>query len=68
MFYRGHVSSAGNGLGLYITKRAVSVLKGKISFETISGKYTKFNVRLPMIDQKAPKVKETSKKEALEPA
>ena len=52
MFYRGNTSSTGNGLGLYITRRAVAALKGKISFNTIIGKFTTFNVELPIIAKK----------------
>jgi signal transduction histidine kinase len=68
MFYRGNARSTGNGLGLYIARRAVGVLKGKISFETISGEYTKFNVQLPIIDKKVIKSTKTTKNEALEAA
>jgi len=67
MFYRGHANSSGNGLGLYITRRAVKVLKGSISFETITGKFTKFIVQLPYLDQKALKAKSAAKKPTLEP-
>ena len=63
MFYRGSTKSTGNGLGLYITKRAVGVLKGKISFDTVSGKYTTFNVQLPLITPKASKPKTEAKKQ-----
>jgi signal transduction histidine kinase len=68
MFYRGNARSTGNGLGLYIARRAVGVLKGKISFETISGEYTKFKVQLPIIDKKVIKSTKTTKNEALEAA
>jgi K+-sensing histidine kinase KdpD len=62
MFYRGNAMSTGNGLGLYITRRAVGVLKGKISFDTESGKYTTFNVQLPLDSPKIRKPKTEAKK------
>ena len=62
MFYRGNTMSTGNGLGLYITKRAVGVLKGNISFNTVSGKSTTFNVQLPIVKPKAKKPKAKIKK------
>ena len=64
MFYRGNTKSTGNGLGLYITKRAVGVLKGKISFETVSGKFTTFNVQLPLDTPKPKQHKLQAKKPA----
>lgn len=62
MFYRGNTKSKGNGLGLYIARRAVGVLKGKISFVTESGKYTTFNVQLPLDSPKISKPKTEAKK------
>ena len=64
MFYRGNTLSTGNGLGLYITKRAVSALKGTISFETKSGKYTTFNVQLPLDIKKVKMMQKPIKKQA----
>ena len=66
MFYRGNESSAGNGLGLYITKRAVNALKGTISFETTRGEFTKFNVEIPLSKPKSGKGKKAPDKEELE--
>lgn len=47
MFFRGHESSKGAGLGLYITKQAVEKLKGKINLESSVGKGSKFEIILP---------------------
>lgn len=66
MFYRGNESSAGNGLGLYISKRAVIALNGEISFETEVGEYTTFNVSIPPLSQKTKKINKVYKKEVLE--
>ena len=46
MFYRGNVKATGNGLGLYIAKRAVTALNGEISYSTTLGKGTRFEVKL----------------------
>lgn len=56
MFYKGHVSSTGNGLGLYIVQRAVQALKGKITLETEPGLYTKFIIQLPLNGHSQPKM------------
>ena len=47
MFYVGNEHSSGNGLGLYITRKAVQVLNGKIIYVTKEREYTEFRVRLP---------------------
>lgn len=47
MFFRGSSRSKGNGLGLYIVKKAVDKLKGKISIESEEGVYTKFILEFP---------------------
>jgi signal transduction histidine kinase len=38
----------GTGLGLYIVKEAVKVLKGRVSFTSAEGRGTTFEVRLPV--------------------
>jgi signal transduction histidine kinase len=35
MFYRGHIASKGNGLGLYYAKLAVNQLKGKLALANV---------------------------------
>ncbi len=47
MFYRASDSIAGTGLGLYILKRAVERLNGKIALHSELGTGSKFEVRLP---------------------
>lgn len=48
MFFRGSERSKGNGLGLYIAKKAVEKMKGEISYATPNtGKGTIFKVVLP---------------------
>lgn len=49
MFYRGHRTSTGSGLGLYIVKEAVVKLQGEISLESEFGKGSCFTVVLPFI-------------------
>ncbi|GHN01251.1 hypothetical protein WSM22_27400 [Cytophagales bacterium WSM2-2] len=47
MFFRATTRSSGTGLGLYIVKSMIDRLKGKISFDSILGKGTTFEVILP---------------------
>ena len=48
MFYVGHEKSSGNGLGLYLAKKAVKVLEGTIDLR-IDEPLTTFEVTLPII-------------------
>jgi signal transduction histidine kinase len=48
MFYRGHESSTGNGLGLYMAKSALEKIKGSIEVESEDGRYSIFKVFIPM--------------------
>jgi signal transduction histidine kinase len=47
MFFRGSELSQGNGLGLYVTKRAVDKLGGKITFKSTLNKGSLFTVIIP---------------------
>ncbi|NLR94645.1 PAS domain S-box protein [Flammeovirga agarivorans] len=47
MFYRASETGDGTGLGLFIVKEAVEVLKGTISLESIKGKGTVVKVYVP---------------------
>lgn len=47
MYFRGNDNSKGNGLGLYIAKRAVDKLGGKISFISRLNEGTSFNITIP---------------------
>ncbi len=48
MYFRGNDNSKGNGLGLYIAKRAVEKLGGKISFISRLNEGTSFNITIPI--------------------
>lgn len=47
MFYRASEKSQGSGLGLYIVRETVQKLGGDISFESIPGKGTTFEIVIP---------------------
>ncbi len=47
MYFRGSHYSKGNGLGLYIVKKAVEKLSGEIMFTSEVDKGTTFSIRLP---------------------
>jgi signal transduction histidine kinase len=49
MFYRGSERSKGNGLGLYLVRKAVQKLHGNIAVESEEGKYTCFTISLPKV-------------------
>jgi signal transduction histidine kinase/uncharacterized protein HemY len=47
MYFRGNERSKGNGLGLYIVKKAVEKLNGQITFTSVYGKGSAFIVSFP---------------------
>ncbi len=47
MYYRANENSKGNGLGLYIVKKAVEKLHGYIRFTSVIGEGSTFSVVLP---------------------
>ncbi|HPH45757.1 MAG TPA: ATP-binding protein, partial [Chryseolinea sp.] len=53
MFFRGHVNSTGNGLGLYLVKGALDKIDGKITLDTESGKYSRFTITLKASEEEA---------------
>lgn len=48
MYFRANQNSKGNGLGLYIVKKAVSKLNGRIDFTSTLHQGTTFNITLPL--------------------
>jgi len=51
MFYRGHESSENSGIGLYIVKRAVEKLNGKVTLESDALQGTSLKIKLPRYKQ-----------------
>lgn len=47
MFFRASQSGGGSGLGLYILKRSVDKLNGKVDLQSELGKGTTFTIKLP---------------------
>lgn len=48
MYFRGSTLSTGNGLGLYVVKRATTLLKASIDLESNEGEYTKITIEFPI--------------------
>jgi signal transduction histidine kinase len=48
MYYRGNITSKGNGLGLYIAKKAVTRLSGAIHFTSTLNKGSAFVIEFPL--------------------
>lgn len=44
MYFRGSTLSTGNGLGLYVVKRAVILLKATMDLDSKEGEYTRFHI------------------------
>lgn len=44
MYFRGSTLSTGNGLGLYVVKRAALLLDATINLDSKEGEYTKFHI------------------------
>lgn len=51
MYFRANERSKGNGLGLYLVKKAVEKLQGKASFEGNPGQGSSFTVFLPYFEK-----------------
>jgi ligand-binding sensor domain-containing protein/signal transduction histidine kinase len=47
LFFRASEHSKGNGLGLYLVKKAVEKLNGRIELESVINRYTRFMVSFP---------------------
>ncbi len=50
MFYRGHKSADGAGIGLYIVNETVQKLNGSIKLESKEAEYTEVKLLLPNLD------------------
>jgi signal transduction histidine kinase len=50
MYFRGNERSKGNGLGLYIVRKAVEKLHGTVGLEAVAGGGSLFRIHLPMRD------------------
>ncbi|WP_394370549.1 sensor histidine kinase [Dawidia soli] len=48
MFFIGHESSKGSGLGLYVARKAAQALEGRIDVASEPGHYARFTVVLPV--------------------
>lgn len=48
MFYRAHQKTSGNGMGLYIVKKGVEKLNGRIKMDSNPGKGTTFHIYFPV--------------------
>ena len=51
MFFRGNILSQGNGLGLYIVRKAVEQLQGYVFLESQAEKGSRFSVKIPYVFQ-----------------
>lgn len=49
MFFRGSESSKGNGLGLYLARKALDVLQGTCHVESEPDLYCTFNIQIPIL-------------------
>lgn len=49
MFYRGTEHSKGAGIGLYLVRESVKILRGKIYVDSVLDEWTMFNVTLPSL-------------------
>jgi signal transduction histidine kinase len=50
MYFKANLESKGNGLGLYVVKKAVEKLDGSIALETVAGKFTKVHITIPYFE------------------
>ncbi len=48
IYFRGNINSQGNGLGLYVAKKAVEKLNGSVTVNSIPHKKTEFEVNFPI--------------------
>lgn len=51
MFYRAVDSAHGTGIGLFLVKESVKMLRGKISVKSSLGEWTRFTITLPSLEE-----------------
>lgn len=70
MFFRGSGRSKGNGIGLYLVKKALDKIGGRISVDSMIDKFTIFSVLIPIssqgFEQKIQKITEQTENEILQ--
>lgn len=49
MYFRGNIDSLGNGLGLYVAKKAVEKIRGTLSFESTYHKGSTFKITISKV-------------------
>ncbi|MBY0424312.1 MAG: HAMP domain-containing histidine kinase, partial [Cytophagales bacterium] len=49
MYFRGTEQSKGNGLGLYVTKKAIEKSLGKVNLESEENEFTQFSFVFPLL-------------------
>ncbi len=52
MYVRANTRSQGNGLGLYVVKKAIHALQGQISMSSSENEFTKFHILLPPFEHR----------------
>jgi len=48
LYFRGSLNSTGNGLGLYVAKKAIEKLNGKALLESAVNEFTRFEITFPI--------------------
>lgn len=51
MFYRATEISKGTGIGLFLVKECVRMLRGRVSVKSVCGEWTSFRIRIPNFTQ-----------------
>ncbi len=54
MYFRANEHSKGNGLGLYVVRKALEKLKGSIEVNSQYGERTEFIIKIPILDPPSP--------------
>jgi signal transduction histidine kinase len=48
MYFRGNLASSGNGLGLYVVRKAVNKMQGSIRIQSKANEFTELSIKMPM--------------------